>query len=478
MLFNSLFFIFIFFPLFLALYFLVPAKLKNLMLLIASLAFYSFGEGLYTLILIASIFIDYYAAHIVYKGHRTLGLSLSMVFNLGLLLLFKYFNFTLENLNLLLEAFSLSDWKIQSGLPLLLPLGISFFTFQTMSYTLDVYFKKIKPSENLLDFAAYVTMFPQLIAGPIVRYAEVEKYLIKKDISLKNFSDGIERFVIGLAKKVLIANTLAKVVDSIFDTPVMELSTGWCWIGILLYSLQIFYDFSGYTDMAIGMGKMLGFKFPENFNFPYIAKSVREFWRRWHMTLSRWFKDYLYIPLGGSQRSTRRTYINLFIVFVITGLWHGASWNFLIWGLIHGFFIILERLGLQKLLDKLHFSISHIYTLMVVVISWIFFRSSDFDYSISYFKQLFIFSSGDASRLSFLHFYHWNAENIIMFIIGVIAAVPFLKFISGFKGVKILSSNYTNTIYLLKTLFIITLFILCCAHVSTDEYNPFIYFRF
>lgn len=478
MLFNSLFFLFVFFPLFLLVYFLSGRKIKNLILLLSSLVFYTWGEGIYVLILLGSIVVDYFAAIIIESGRRKLGLYLSLCFNIGLLFTFKYCDFAFENINALFQFISGDPQYSLDYLNLLLPLGISFFTFQTMSYTMDVYFGKLKASRNIIDFACYVSMFPQLIAGPIVRYSEIRDQLENKAISHENFREGIRRFVEGLAKKVILANSFAKIADDVFNSPVAELSSSWCWIGVLAYTFQIYFDFAGYSDMAIGIGRMLGFKFPENFNYPYISRSIREFWRRWHMTLSRWFRDYLYIPLGGNRTSASRVYFNLFIVFVITGIWHGASWNFLVWGLWHGLFIIIERAGFQKMLNKWPGAVSQFYAFGVVVISWVFFRSPDLAYALDFLQRLFDFSTGNVSRNSYLAFFHVSPETLMLFALSILFSIPSVHFIR--KKIESIydSEQYRKLLFVLNELIYFGLFVLCCIYVSTDSYNPFIYFRF
>lgn len=475
MLFSSSIFLFLFLPIVLGLYHLSPDKFKNFILLIVSLFFYTWGEKALVLVMMLSTVIDFVAAQIIERGNKKIGLLLSVFANLGLLGFFKYFNFAFENFHALLNFLGV-DYPFLHHVPhIALPIGISFYTFQTMSYTIDVYRGNVKANKNFIDFAAYVVMFPQLIAGPIVRYADVFEQLKNKNINAENFALGIKRFIIGLSKKMLIANACAAVADGVFEAPVYELSSGWAWIGVIAYGFQIFFDFSGYSDMAIGLGKMFGFDFLENFNYPYIAKSIREFWQRWHISLSSWFRDYLYIPLGGSRVSPINVYRNLLIVFFITGLWHGASWNFIFWGLFHGLFIILERVGLNKFLDKIWEPFRHLYTLFVVLIGWVFFRANDLTHGVQYLSKMFSFSGGEISRTTYLSFFYLNAEYLIVGMAAVLWSTPLLE-----RAVKLLTKK-SETIPVAKWIeltLLLFLFVFAASYVAADTYNPFIYFRF
>lgn len=470
MLFSSSVFLFLFLPLFLVVYFLAPNKLKNLVLLLSSLFFYSWGENLLVLVMICSIVADYGAAIIIEKGFRKIGLFISLLTNLLLLSYFKYYNFFLDSINSILESFNLG--MAYKSLEIALPLGISFYTFQSMSYTLDVYFGKVKANKNLIQFATYVTMFPQLVAGPIVRYIDIQKQLVNKRLSWDNFYSGAIRFILGLAKKMILANSCGYVADNIWAMEFSDYSTSVAWLGIIAYSLQIYFDFSGYSDMAIGLGRMLGFSFLENFNFPYIAKNIRDFWRRWHISLSTWFRDYLYIPLGGSREGAIRTYVNLVIVFFITGLWHGASWNFVVWGMIHGLFIVIERLGFDKILEKLWMPIQHFYTLFVVVIAWVFFRADNLSDAIAYNVRLFTISSGDYGLMEYVNFMFFNIEHKLIIILAVIFSMPVSRII------KDRLSSLGNKRIALESIGALSLFVLSVSYVVNDSYNPFIYFRF
>ncbi|MCB0376237.1 MAG: MBOAT family protein, partial [Sinomicrobium sp.] len=378
---------YVFLPTVLLLVLLSPRSWHNGLLLAASLVFYAWGGISFCLLLLGSILINYVIGLGIgtsrSTGRKKGWLVVGLVINLILLIIFKYTNFLLENLNLWLPPQSQIHFK-----PIPLPLGISFFTFQAISYLADVYQGRSEVQRKLPRLALFIALFPQLIAGPIVRYHDIAAQIRERRMSWGLFASGIERFIMGLSKKVLLANNFALVADEIFAVAPENLDTLSAWTGLLMYSLQIYFDFSGYSDMAIGLGRMFGFHIAENFNFPYIARSIREFWRRWHISLSQWFRDYLYIPLGGNRRGPGRTYLNLLIVFVLTGLWHGASWNFLIWGLFHGFFMVIERLGLERFLQKAGAVAGHLYALLVIMLSWVFFRSPNLPHAKGYFLAL------------------------------------------------------------------------------------------
>lgn len=470
MVFSSTIFLFFFLPLVLILYYLTPKKRKNFILLLVSLLFYTWGEEEIVLVVLASTFIDFSCGLLIEKGKKNLGLAISLVTNLSFLFFFKYFNFAFDNFAYITSKLGLGSSTVSDLPNIALPIGISFYTFQTLSYTIDVYRGNVKANRNFVDFAAYVTMFPQLVAGPIVRYADINKQLRNKSISFDNFSFGIQRFIIGLAKKVLIANTFAEIADSVFSQNINSLSTEYAWVGILAYSFQIYFDFSGYSDMAIGLGRMFGFTFLENFNYPYISKSIKEFWRRWHISLSSWFRDYIYISLGGNRLSNLRTYLNLFIVFFVTGLWHGSSWNFVIWGLFHGIFIVIERLGFDKVLKKLWIPFQHLYTLLVVVIGWVFFRADDIYQAKAIFKKMFIYSSGDEYLVSYLNYFHLNLHTLFFLFTAIIFSMPvfdsFYKKIVDFK------------LFWVYSIILIALMVGSIFYIGAESYNPFIYFRF
>ena len=475
MLFSSPIFLFLFLPITLILYFITPKKLKNFFLLITSLGFYTWGEKELVILIILSSIIDYSSGLIISNGKKKLGLLLSILFNLSILIYFKYSDFVFTNLTDLLQGFNISHLNASKFSNVVLPLGISFYTFQTMSYTIDVYRGTVKANRNFIDFATYVTLFPQLIAGPIVRYKEIENELTNRVVTTQLFANGIERFIIGLAKKMIIANNCAFLADGVFALPASEISPLTAWLGVIAYSFQIYFDFSGYSDMAIGLGKMFGFNFPENFNYPYISKSVREFWRRWHITLSNWFKDYLYISLGGNRKGNFTTYINLLIVFFITGLWHGANWTFIVWGLFHGLFLILERVGLNNILKKLPNYISHIYLLLIVNISWVFFRSDTVSYSFSYLKAMFNYKQ--TTNFEYLNFY-LTKELIIVLILAVIFSTPILKSLINYVNQYKKNVFAYKTMSFVKVVSLIFLLLICFIYIATDSYNPFIYFRF
>ncbi len=390
MLFSSMVFLWCFLPVVLIGYYLLDKRWRNLFLLLTSLIFYAWGEPRYIVLMLCSILINY-------GGGITVGnpsadsmrkkccLALNILGNLALLGYFKYANFFVDSLNDVFPGVIADFGKIA------LPIGISFYTFQGMSYVIDVYRGDVKPQKNVLNIALYVSFFPQLVAGPIVKYHDVAEQIVSREHSVQKMAYGIRRFLFGLAKKVLIANTAAMTADEIFALDASSLSPSAAWLGILCYTLQIYYDFSGYSDMAIGLGKMFGFTFLENFNYPYISKSIQDFWRRWHISLSTWFKEYLYIPLGGNRMGSRRTYLNLLIVFAVTGIWHGAAWAFLVWGLYHGFFLLLERAGLKKLLERRFMTpFAHCYTILVFMVGWVFFRCDTLALGASYLKAMFV----------------------------------------------------------------------------------------
>lgn len=471
MVFSSTVFIFIFLPFVILGNYLLKKNFRNLFLLFSSLFFYAWGEQYLVLLMISSICVNYLLGILIYKSVEKdqnttslLMLSLGVVINLSVLIYFKYSDFILDNLkDLNIDL----GWNVKE---IALPIGVSFFTFQNISYLIDVYRKEVKAQENLIHLGLYISLFPQLIAGPIVRYIDIQKEIIQRKIPKELFKEGVRRFIRGLGKKVIIANTVALLGDKIFMISPNDISTPMAWLGIICYSLQIYFDFSGYSDMAIGLGKMLGFNFKENFNYPYIAKSIQDFWRRWHISLSTWFRDYLYIPLGGNRKGLFRTYLNLIIVFFITGLWHGASWNFVIWGLFHGFFLLLERSIQINLPKKLNF-LRHIYLLFVVLIGWVFFRIEDITQAFSFLRKMFSFTGGvDYSPLMYLDTY-----SIITIAIGFLFSTPIRKLISS-RFNSIFKLEFFNTL-IRDTLYLI-FFIFTIMELAQSTYNPFIYFRF
>lgn len=461
MVFSSLLFLFIFLPVFLTVYFILPKSLRNLILFLASLMFYAWGEPVYVSIMIFSTVLDYTCGRIInrFREHKLipkLGLGLSLIGNLGMLGFFKYANFFISNTNALLGT----HWDL---LRIALPIGISFYTFQTMSYTIDLYRGKIQVQKNIIAFGAYVAMFPQLIAGPIVTYATVEKELNHREVTFEDFGLGAMRFIEGLGKKVLIANNIGLLWDQILNTPINNLSIIGAWLGAISFGLQLYFDFSGYSDMAIGLGRMLGFRFPENFNYPYIAKSVSDFWRRWHMTLTGWFREYVYIPLGGNRVSKPRFYLNILIVWFLTGFWHGAGWNFILWGLFFAVLMIIERSFLLKYLERLPSFISRFYLLFVVTISWVLFAHDSLEQAISYLKVMFGIGTNSfintPSLYAITNFY-------VLIIIGIVFATPLMN------NLKARLNEWVVFAFYVVTLFLST------AYLVDATFNPFLYFRF
>ena len=458
MVFSSILFIFRFLPIAMILYFLTPNKYKNLTLLLISLTFYSWGEPKYFLIMVASIFVDYFVSRGIEKSRNNKKvsialLSISIVFNLGMLFFFKYFNFFLENVNNILEL-SLKYVKIT------LPLGISFYTFQTMSYTIDVFLGKVKAEKNIINFGAFVCLFPQLIAGPIVKYTDINVELKHRKIDMKQIQDGIELFILGLGSKVLIANNIGAFWSEIEGKGFVGLGIVIAWISVLAFAFQIYFDFSGYSLMAIGLGKILGFNFPRNFNYPYISKSITEFWRRWHITLGSWFKEYVYIPLGGNRVGRLRLYINLFIVWFLTGFWHGASYNFILWGLYFFILISIEKAVLLKFLEK-HKIISHIYSIFFILLGWAIFAVVDLGQLKILLKEMFSISKNN-------QWMYYVRNYGITFIIATVLSTPIVKNIYN----KVIKSDILNTFILM------IIFLLCIAYLVDATYNPFLYFRF
>lgn len=458
MVFSSILFIFRFLPIAMILYFLTPNKYKNLTLLLISLIFYSWGEPKYFLIMVASIFVDYFISRGIEKSRNNKKvsialLSISIVFNLGMLFFFKYFNFFLENVNNILEL-SLKYVKIT------LPLGISFYTFQTMSYTIDVFLGKVKAEKNIINFGAFVCLFPQLIAGPIVKYTDINVELKHRKIDMKQIQDGIELFILGLGSKVLIANNIGAFWSEIEGKGFAGVGTVIAWISVLAFAFQIYFDFSGYSLMAIGLGKILGFNFPRNFNYPYISKSITEFWRRWHITLGSWFKEYVYIPLGGNRVGRLRLYINLFIVWFLTGFWHGASYNFILWGLYFFILISIEKAVLLKFLEK-HKIISHIYSIFFILLGWAIFAVVDLGQLKILLKEMFSISKNN-------QWMYYVRNYGITFIIATVLSTPIVKNIYN----KVIKSDILNTFILM------IIFLLCIAYLVDATYNPFLYFRF
>jgi len=487
MVFSSPIFLFFFLPALIVLYFSTPKQFKNSLLLLASLLFYAWGEGFYVALMLVSISINYLLGRLIGREkYSRQFLSLGVILNLSILVSYKYSNFIADNLNYLLSIYGFSGIDLS---PVHLPLGISFFTFQAISYLVDIYRKQIPSQSNIIKLGLYIALFPQLIAGPIVRYKTIMAEIENRHVSSRMFAEGAERFIYGLAKKMLIANPLGYAVDVIFELPISELPSHVVWLGILFYALQIYFDFSGYSDMAIGLGRMFGFRFLENFNYPYCSQSLQEFWRRWHISLSSWFRDYLYIPLGGNRVSELRTYGNLFMVFVLCGLWHGASWNFLVWGLFHGAILSVERFGLSRLIEQLWRPLRHFYLIIVVLISWVFFRAETIGDALSYLRAMFAmnFSSVPFEFLDAL-----NLEVVIALLLGLILSTPVFKVIigqakeissSGEVSQKALGSVSSTTrpmilVVVFRAALVFLLLFLSAMSLATSTHNPFIYFRF
>ncbi|WP_346870712.1 MBOAT family O-acyltransferase [Clostridium sp. UBA5119] len=468
MVFSSLIFLFMFLPITLIIYYICPRKFKNLVILIMSLIFYAWGEPIYIFLMLGSILIDYIGGLMIESNKedsekRTAIFITVIVLNLSFLFFFKYYGFLIDNINGIFGV----NLQIRN-LPL--PLGISFYTFQLISYVADVYMGKVVAQRNIINFGSYITMFPQLVAGPIVQYNDIEDQLNNRSESIDKFGEGVERFIGGMGKKVLIANNIGMIWTSIKGLPIEELSILTAWIGIIAFTLQIYFDFSGYSDMAIGLGKMFGFEFLENFNHPYMSKSISEFWRRWHISLGSWFRDYIYIPLGGNRRGKAVQFRNLLIVWFATGLWHGASWNFVIWGLYFGVFIFLEKLFLGKILNKVPNAIAHIYTVVLVIISWVFFDTSKVKDALNYIKIMF----GMGKNIFMDNMAKYTLKtNLILIVIAIICSTPLIKNLIA----------YIKNKYKLKGVYIVIainmlVLILSIVYLVSESYNPFLYFRF
>jgi alginate O-acetyltransferase complex protein AlgI len=475
MVFSSTLFLLYFLPLFLLIYTFSPRKLKNYVILLASILFYSWGAPKFVFVILASTILDFHIVKALSKSTKTterkLLLALSITINLGLLAFFKYANFFVENVNGLLSSFGASEiaWTA-----IALPIGISFYTFQTLTYSIDIYRGVHKPLEKVSDYLLYIMSFPQMIAGPIVRFSTIADEITGRKDTVNDKLLGFYRFAIGLAKKVLIANVMGEQADLIMGGDLNSIDTATAWIGILAYTFQIYFDFSGYSDMAIGLGRMMGFSFPENFNAPYISQSISEFWRRWHITLGTFMRDYLYIPLGGNRvQSAGRLYFNLSLVFLLSGLWHGASWNFVLWGGYHGLFLILDRLFLLKVLKKLGKWPSIVITFFFTMIGWVIFRLENMQDIVLYIKKLFAF--------------HFNTEELYETIPSfstILCLAIFFSFITSFKlGDKWKQFFFEKKHYLLKehlglTALTILFIMLSVASITSSGFNPFIYFRF
>lgn len=475
MVFSSIIFLLYFLPAFLVVYFLTPAKLKNLTILLGSIFFYAWGAPLFIFAILATTTVDFYLVQLMHKAEsdkkRRLFLILSLSLNLGMLFYFKYCNFFIENVN---HVFHLLGAKEITWTSIVLPIGISFYTFESLTYAIDVYRKVHAPLKSFWNYQMYILLFPKLIAGPIVRYHEISDQISDRsgNYTIDNILTGFYRFCLGLAKKVFIANVMAQKADFVFDSDLSTISSFTAWMGALAYTFQIYFDFSGYSDMAIGLGKMMGFKFPENFNNPYTSGSITEFWRRWHMTLGNWMRNYLYIPLGGNKVGSKsRLYFNLWFVFLASGFWHGASWTFIIWGIYHGFWLILERAYLTKFYERIGAFYSRLICFVLVLIGWVFFRADSFGIAVKLLLKMFTPK--------------FSIDYLLMdtqFIVVLFFAILF-SFFTSFKigeriQNKVYFSHFTVSGNLIMTALMLGLFFLSIASITSSNFNPFIYFRF
>ena len=473
MVFSSITFLLFFLPFFIISYIASPARFKNWVILLFSLFFYAWGAPKFIFILLGSTIIDFYLVRYMHlsktKATKQLLLTLSITLNVGLLAYFKYANFFIDNLNLILTSVGYSSITWTN---VFLPIGISFYTFQTLTYSIDVYRKVHAPLHKVQDYLLYIMSFPQMIAGPIVRFNLIADQIEEREEIYSEKVHGFFRFCIGLAKKILIANVVGAQADLIMNQNPSDLSSGMAWIGILAYTFQIYFDFSGYSDMAIGLGKIMGFSFPENFNNPYTATSITDFWRRWHMTLGQWMRDYLYIPLGGNKvNSVGRLYFNLIFVFLVSGLWHGASWNFVFWGGFHGVFLILDRLFLIKLMSKLGKLPKISLTFFLVMIGWVFFRIEDMDMALAYTQKLFDLSNLSVQGIS--------SEFILIALFATLfSCVTLFKFGQRLEHFIFYKTEYSKLQYGYLTVLSLALFIISVSKITTADFNPFIYFRF
>ena len=480
MVFSSISFLFLFLPLVLWAYFVVRPGLRNALLIAASAVYYAWSESQFLRVVLASAAANYLFGLCVHplvpKPARKLALASAVLANVGLLAWYKYANFTVETLNHAAMLLKRPGWQVHLA-HVTLPLGISFFTFHALSYVIDVYRSDARPQPNFALLALYLLFFPQLVAGPIVRYHELEHQLRARSFQLARFARGVERFLIGLAKKVLIANQLGPIADGVFGLATRDLTPGIAWLGAVSYALQIYFDFSGYSDMALGLAALFGFEFPENFDYPYIARSLTDFWRRWHLSLSRWFRDYLYLPLGGNRRGAARTYVNLVIVFFCCGLWHGASFTFVIWGLFHGAFLVLERAGFSKILARLPSLLQRGYCLFVVLVGWVIFRASSLGQASDIIAALFGMAHGAGTA--------WRAAAFVdplqltTLVAGVIFSAPLGRLLRRpWLDPSATTTAFGPALELARVALILALGAVSAMHLSATTYNPFIYFRF
>ena len=469
MLFSSMTFVFVFLPIVLLLYLVTKRELHNPILLVASIIFYAWGEPKYLAIMLLTILANYLGAIGInkYKNQSTFILILTILTNIGFLIYFKYFNFLISNCNSIFHSHI-------SALDIVMPIGISFYTFQALSYVIDVYRGECKVQKNIYKLALYICLFPQLIAGPIVKYHDIEEQIDSREVNFDKVSYGVKRFIIGLSKKMLIANTLGAIVDKIFVQDPHNFSHIVAWLGSFAYTFQLYFDFSGYSDMAIGLGMIFGFRFMENFNYPYISKSITEFWRRWHISLSTWFKQYVYISLGGNREGKLKTFRNLGIVFLLTGIWHGAEWTFVIWGIWHGFFIILEKgLNIKDFESKTHSTwinaLMHIYCIFVFSVGWVIFRSPNMNYAWRYLMNMFGGLKLHTNEFLFSNQYYIDRFEILVFIVAILCSMPIFKNILNVENKP--AKAFIN-------IWLLFLFFLSAITIASSTYNPFIYFRF
>jgi alginate O-acetyltransferase complex protein AlgI len=483
MLFSSPVFLFLFLPVVLGLCALPGLRLRNGLLLVFSVIFYAWGEVIFVFLMLGSALLNHFLGRWVDRetkpSRRKWALGIAVALNIGTLAFFKYANFAIANLDTLLRLFHLAPVRID---PVRLPIGISFFTFHALSYVIDVYRRKWPAAKNPCDVALYIFFFPQLIAGPILRWSAIAPQLARRVVTREGFAEGIRRFAGGLAKKMIIANVVALPTDKIFGLPGRELTPSLAWLAVLCYALQIYFDFSGYSDMAVGLGKMFGFQFMENFNFPYTAESIRDFWRRWHISLSSWFRDYLYIPMGGNRCPAWRNHLNLLVVFFLCGLWHGASWTFVIWGLYHGAFLVLERTRFGDWVDSLPRLLRHGYTLLVVIGGWVLFRAENFGQVANFLGNMIGISSVSGSSQKVAQF--WNRELAWCIALGLIFAMPAWNWILN-QGLSVqrrapaaLQPVAGLAVQGLHLFLVLVVLLISVSWLAGGTYNPFIYFRF
>lgn len=463
MVFSSIIFLYFFLPIVLAVYYISPDKLKNIVLFLSGLFFYAWGEPIYVFLMLLTVTVDFTAGRVIDKydssvAIQRIALIASLTINLGILFTFKYSSFFAEVIGIEIDE-----------LPL--PIGISFYTFQSMSYTIDMYMRKIKVQKNFINYGAYVTLFPQIVAGPIVRYEDVQNEIDNRKINIYLIGEGAVIFIKGLAKKVLLANNIGLLWTEIKGMEYSEISMLTAWLGIIAFTFQIYFDFSGYSDMAVGLGKMLGFNFPENFRHPYISKSISEFWRRWHITLGSWFRSYIYIPLGGNRKGTLRTIVNLLIVWLLTGLWHGASWNFIFWGLYFGIIIIIERLFLGKYLERMNPILSILYSFVLVVLGWVLFDTANLGDAFEYYKAMFMGNGIVSDEMTLYYLKNYG----LIFIVCILGSCGIFE-----KVTEKLSEKQAGEVFVSAFVPVISvvLFVVSTAYLVDASYNPFLYFRF